>query len=642
MKKLFHYLKTKSILPLILLLGGVFSVSAQLPAADREPAVQGPQDTNAGNEEAALEKALQDETRDQPVSSESNPSPANSRKSASAKKDDAAAIPETNDVASATPGALTAAAANVVTNLEFKMEGDVSRIVISFKDKPVFHESRNLQVKQIVYLFDNTSTPNQFQRAYDTSDFPSPISLFTLLQMPNAEPSVSKLIVQLRDDKSPTVTANDSTMTIDFPAPAKSIQIAALAKKDDPAQVEENIYAGGKTFSGKRINKLEIKNSDIQDVLRLIAKTSGYNIVVGDDVSGKVGTLSLDNIPWDQAFTLILQSKKLGYVRQGNVLRVGTLTSLKSEKEEALANENARVKVEPLRTALIPISYAKASDLAARGKQFLTERGAIEVDARTNTVIVKDVEKVVNRVQKLLAALDTQSPSVSISAKMMEMSEDFTRSIGFSMQNFNPSLGGINIAQTFTSGISAGSVTTISAPNFLNLNSVLQLGEIDNRVKTLANPQVTTVANQPATVTQSISFFLPTTTIVAGAGPTISQQQYTATLSLTVTPIVSGDGTILLQINMQNQVPEGPLATRTINGRTVQTEVLLENGDTAVMGGVFNDTITIDKEGIPFLSSIPILGFFFQGNSFEDNKNEIYMFITAKILNAEESFKRTL
>lgn len=597
-----------------------------------------------------LEKALDtgpDDTGAK-VRTSSRPATSSEKSAPPSEKDleSASLDPSAPTAASSKPPKFSEAAAppgpaqkNQVSNLEFQMEGDNSKIIVSFTAPPVFREVKNEQIKQIVYFFDNTECPQRLQRAYDTSEFISPVTLFTMLQVPGALPQ-SKLIVQLREDKAASAAVSGNSLVVTLPASDIKPDAKTLAK-DDQTQGEENIYSGGKEFAGKPINRLEIKNSDIQDVLRLIARSSGYNIVVGDDVQGKVGTLSLENIPWDQAFTLVLQSKKLGYVRQGNVLRVGTLQSLKAEKDESLANEQARIRVEQLKTLLIPVSYAKANDLAPRAKAFLTERGTIETDGRTNTLIVRDIEKIVGKIQKLVAALDTQPPRVSISAKIVEMDDDFQRNVGFSNFQFQPAFGGINVNTGFTTGVSGGSVTTITAPNFASLTATLQLGEIDNRVKVLANPQVSVVANQSATVTQSLAFFIPTTQIVAGT-PTITYNQITTNLTLDVTPIVSSDGVIFLTLSVKNETPSGPIDQRTIDGRNLSTQVMVDNGDTAVIGGIFSDTVTTSTNGVPFISNIPILGWLFSGVAFEDKKNEIYMFLTAKILNAEETFKRTI
>lgn len=533
---------------------------------------------------------------------------------------------------------------NKMTNLEFKMLGPDSRLTLTSHRALVYREVRNPAMKQVVYYFENTETPERLQRAYDASEFPSPVALFTLLQVRGQNPPSSKLIVQLREDKVPKVTAHDRGLYIDFPPPsAGTPQIASGGGRRDSLNDdgEENIYSGKQQFTGRRIRKLEVKNSDIQDVLRLIAKSSNYNIVVGDDVTGKVGTLSLENVPWDQAFALVLQSKKLGYVRTGNVLRVSTLETLKSEKDAAVDAEKSRVKVEPLRTVLIPVSYAKAADLAARGKTFLTEgRGTIETDVRTNQVVVKDIDRVVKRIQKLFAALDTQPARVSISAKFVEMGNEFTRRIGSTIKPLRPSFSGVSLDIASPFSASGPATTLLSAPQFAELQALFDIGETDNDVKTLANPSVTVVANQQATVSRNFSFFVLDQT-ATGGGQVSTPRQVNTTLTLDVTPLVTGDGSIFLTLDIQNQTPRGQGTATTIDSRSVKTQILLDNGDTAVVGGVFSSQLTKQFEGIPLLMRIPVLGTLFSRRVVNDSKSEVFIFITARITNADEAFKRT-
>ncbi len=533
---------------------------------------------------------------------------------------------------------------NVLNNLEFRQEGAKSRIIVTSRVPLRYREVKNPTMKQIVYFFENTETPERLQRAYDTTEFVSPVALFTLLQMPKETPPSSKLIIQLREDSVPAVITSERGMYIEFSAPKTSgpdgtgIRLLS-ANKERAGSGEENLYLGTQSFTGRVINKLEIKNSDIQDVLRLIAKTSGYNIVVGDDVTGKVGTLSLNNVPWDQAFALVLQSKKLGYVKNGNVIRVATLTSLKTEKDEALASENARIKVEPLRTVLIPISYAKAAELAPQGKSFLTDRGAIDTDPRTNTIIVKDVDRVVTRVQKLFAALDTQPPRVAISAKIIEMKTEFTRTFGFNALRASTDFSGINLTANQNLSSAGSNVFTLRAPQFASLETQFQVAETESKAKTLANPSVSVVANRQASISQSLSFFVQDSS-VAGGVVIPTSRQVTTTLTMDATPIVAGDGSIFLTLNLKNEIPNLAGSSTTIDARNVSTQVLLENGDTAVVGGVFTNNLNTGHDGIPLLMRIPVLGNLFSRHSLIDRRNEIFVFVTAKITNAEESFKR--
>lgn len=537
---------------------------------------------------------------------------------------------------------------NTITNLEFKMNGDKSRLVVTAPFGLQYREVRNAGMRQVVYYFENVETPERLQRAYDTSEFPSPVALFTLLQVPGQRPPASKLIIQLREDKLPTVTPHDRGLFIEFPEPTAGAEVESLLAQangrirgEEPKGLEdeENLYSNKQKFVGKRIKRLEVKNSEVQDVLRLIAKSSGYNIVIGDDVSGKIGTLSLENVPWDQAFALVLQSKKLGYSRSGNVLRVNTIGTLKSEKEDAASAEEARIKLEPLRTVLIPVNYATAKDVEGQIKPFLTkDRGSSQIDERTNTVIVKDIDRSVKRIQKLVSAIDLAPSRVAISAKFVEMSTRFGSALGATLsgrQNFS----GLNF--DFATGFSSAqaSTMTIAAPNFAALTARLDIGETEQKVRTLANPSVTVVANTQASLKRTFTFFQPQSTSTNG-GITTTLQPVTTTLSLQVTPQVTGDGSIFLDVNLKNEVPLSDNGTTTIDGRDVKTKVLLDNGDTAVLGGVFSSQFTHSTGGVPILGRIPILGKIFSRQSESDQRSEVYIFITARITNAEDSFKK--
>lgn len=534
---------------------------------------------------------------------------------------------------------------NKLLDVRFRMVDQNSRILLDFEKPPVYQEGQNAQVKQYVYTFANTEANHSIQRAYDTSEFLSPVALFTVIQMPKKKVPLTKLIVQLREAKVPTLSVSQNQLVIDFPPPDARTLASTVETEvsEEPFLVEDNIYKPNRKFTGEKIERLEIKNSDVQDVIRLIAKSSGYNVVIGEDVKGTVGTLSLEGVPWDQALTLVLQSKQLGYARQGNVIRIASLASLKAEKDAALANQQSQIQVEPLKTVLIPISYARALDLAPRAKPFLSERGVVETDERTNTIIVKDVGKVIERIQKLLLALDTQPQKVSISAKIVEMLSTFTRDIGFTrLAASGTTSSGLNVDASLQPSVHSGAFAlNIRAPRFANLETTFRLGELDGKTRTLANPVISAVANQTAQIAQSISFFVQDVVVVGGTGvPTL--KQVTANLSLNVTPIVSGDGSIFMNVKVRNEVPTGiGEASQQIDTRSLETQVLVDNGDTAVIGGIFNSTSKEDVEGIPFLMRVPILGFFMRGNRQRETRNEILVFLTPKILNVEESFRRS-
>ncbi len=478
----------------------------------------------------------------------------------------------------------------------------------------------------------------------EVSDISSDDMLFLNQEEKRVPVSGNSSVIQEKPRPRPVVEAVPAPIA---PRPATAEKSYATPSQAESTLLnEENIYSGKAVYTGKPIELLELKDTDIRDALRLIGKYSGYNMVIGEDVSGKVGALSLSKIPWDQAFSLVLQSKKLSYVKEGNVLRVATMNTLKAEKEEAAAAELSRVRVEPLKTMLIPISYAKASELSPRAKAFLSERGNIDVDDRSNTVVVRDVDKVLQRVKKLLTVLDTQPPSVSITAKVMEMSETLTRKFGFNLLNFNlHPTSGVSFDQTFTPSLESGRALLIRAENFANLEAQFQLSELDRDVKVLASPSMSVNQNSKGTIRHNVSFIrLVSGGVVNGQQQPSQFQSVNAELLMEATPVVASDGSISITLHVKNDVPTGDFggSTGQVDTRDINTSLLLSSGDTAVIGGIFKNTVSNTLTGVPVLMHIPILGSLFSGRSKEVSRSEILIFLTAKITNAAEVFNKAL
>jgi type IV pilus assembly protein PilQ len=532
---------------------------------------------------------------------------------------------------------------NDITNLEFKVEAGISRVLVSSNTELNYRENHNTGLKQYAYLFQNTTCSQKLQRAYDTTEFVSPVAYFTLLQLPDQKKPVCKLIVQLRENKPPTITSTDRGMYIDFPPSDPKFSSREITSDPNKiVQTENNPYSGDQVYAGKPID-LELKNSDIQDVLRLIGRSSGYNVVVGDDVQGKLGTLSLHGIPWDQAMALVLQSKKLGYVRQGNVLRVATLANIKAERDEAAAAELSQMKAEPIRTVLIPISYATASDLSARVKSLLSDRGTVDTDSRTNTLIIRDIDRVITRAQKLITVLDSQPPRVTVSAKFVEMGQSYLRQFGITNAgglSFSSTALGLNMSATAQGKPGASPFTAnITAPNFARLEANLALGESENMSKVFANPTITITSNQSGKVslTDARTYFPQST----GTSP-VAPVTINADLTLNITPIVSSDGSISMKVDLQQGTFDAKASVPTVISRNIQTNLLVADGDTAVIGGIYKEDKSDSNDGIPFLRKVPILGMFFGGSEFSHSRTEIMIFLTAKITNTEDSFRKAL
>jgi len=465
-------------------------------------------------------------------------------------------------------------------------------------------------------------------------------------------------------------------------APVPSAPAVAPAPADPPAVVEQSepaaagfsgtapAYAASgvpqrREYTGRRIT-LEFHDIEIRNLLRLIADVSKKNIVVADDVTGRV-TVSLKNVPWDQALELVLKTKGLDKEEMGNVIRIAKFEEIAREQEARAKAAAARAPLIPLKVRLIPVNFAPAKEIAARVKEVLSERGTVSTDDRTNVLIVKDIQEALARAEGLVRNLDTEIPQVRIESRIVEASSNFAKQIGvqwggnagFAQTSGNPTgLIFPNVA-TATGGAGGGPTTgTANTPNYavnlpaavgqgsggalgfvfgsaggaFNLN--LRISALENAgvVKTISAPSVATVDNREATIGQGISIPFSQT---SAAG--VSTAFVEAKLELKVTPHVSADGSILMKIKVTNNQPNpqltGANGQPSISKREADTEALVKDGETTVIGGIYTRQTANRSNEVPFLSKIPILGWFFRSRSDVDDHTELLIFITPRILN---------
>ena len=417
-------------------------------------------------------------------------------------------------------------------------------------------------------------------------------------------------------------------------------------------------------YVGKKVS-FEFKDIDIHNLLRIIAEISKKNMVVADDVGGRV-TIRLRNVPWDQALELILRSKGLGKQEFGNIVRIAPLSTLEAEAKANEAIQKSRKESAPLSVQLIPVNYATASDMASRVKEVLTSRGNVAVDNRTNTLIVRDLGENMGKVKSLVAVLDTQTPQVLIEARIVEASATFRRAIGVqwggtgisSAGTGNPTglvfpssiaaVGGVtgnsagtatqpNYAVSLPVGAGDGSggavgLTFGSAGGAVQLNLRLSALEAQGTVRTVSAPRVTTLDNATARISQGVS--IPFSQVSAAGANT---QFFEARLSLEVTPHITQDASVLMNIRAENNQPDP--AVRGSNGqpgiarKEATTNVLVKDGETTVIGGIYVRGGSNSQAGLPILSKIPVLGFFFRSSTELETKNELLIFVTPRILN---------
>jgi type IV pilus assembly protein PilQ len=433
-------------------------------------------------------------------------------------------------------------------------------------------------------------------------------------------------------------------------------------------------------FTGRRID-LDLKDADIHNILRLLADVGRVNIVTADDVSGNV-TIRMRNVPWDQALDVVLQAKGLGMVRSGNLIRVAPLATLQRERELRLAAARQEYELTPLETRLIPVSYAQAEELQARAKDLLSPRGSVAVDERTNVLIARDVSGNLNNIEELVRSLDTQTPQVLVEARIVEATSRYIRDIGiqwggdatFSEATGNPTglafpskvgIAGGNYDQNTNSRGLSPFVGNVAQPNFaVNLPAAtgtgqggaigFSLGSVDNNfnvglrlsaaeatglLRIVSSPRILTLDNRDARISQGT--LIPFSQISAQGVQTTFQE---AKLQLLVRPHVTADGSVSMHVKINRDEPDfnqtSARGDPTILKREAETDLLVMDGHTAVIGGIYTRNTGRNLDQVPFFGDIPILGILFQRRRASDTRNELVIFLTPRIVNRAEALGR--
>jgi type IV pilus assembly protein PilQ len=532
------------------------------------------------------------------------------------------------------------------------------------------------------------------------------ISLVTAFQQPDVATPEVRVVVKHAPGLEPAVSQQGTVLWLDFPrgaaaaplpvtelersaaaqpanapaaAPAPaSAKAVARARHDlapasiDPAAggleiLNEGGLVDGKSYVGRRIS-LDFKDVEVADVLRLIAEVSDLNVIAGDEVDGKI-TIRLVDVPWDQALDVILLTKGLGFVRVGNVLRVAPSERLKQEEEARLQERRAKEKLEDLVVKLQPVNYAEVKEVSTMVKRLLTPRGTVDVDKRTNTIIIKDIASVIDEATALIKAIDTQTPQVLIEAKIVEARLDFSREIGatwaFGAQPFedgfnpttprtdqggddflyhnNPLLTGFT--DTFNHVQVANPITSVAnglldlgafiLDEQFNLELRLEAAESSGDGKVISSPRVVTLDNREATIKQGVA--IPFQTFENGD----AQLEFIdAVLQLKVTPHITADRSIIMKVDVQRNAPEvtpNPTGSPSIAKNEAKTETLVKDGQTLVIGGIYVIDKSENTGGVPYFNRIPVIGAAFRNREVRDRRNELLIFMTPRVVVVPEA-----
>jgi len=485
---------------------------------------------------------------------------------------------------------------------------------------------------------------------------------------PKAEPKA--------EAKAPTKAAARevpvTTICPPSPAPAPEAAPAAAPKAQEKAVVVDDksvkfqpktIAADEDKYSGEVLS-LKLKDSDLRDVVLYLAEFAGLNVVFDPDVRGTV-TVNLQLVPWDQALDIILKQNKMGKTIEGNILRVAPVSILTREEEEQRRLKESKELSGPVTVKTITLSYSKAKDVATLLRSKISTRGEIIVDERTNTLLISEVRDKLELLEKLIGVVDTPTPQVSIEARVVEASTTFIRNLGIqwglnaeasqaygnatNLQFPNSiQVDGAMIPQgTVTKGIGGplgGYAVNLPAPSFnsalgLSFANVLDSFRVDVALsaletagdgKIISRPSVVTQNNQQAEILQGRQ--IPVQTV---ANFTVTTRYVNAALELRATPQITAEGTIIMNIEIQNNAADFANLVNGIPPITMQsakTTVMVPDGGTTVIGGIYRTEDSVTRERTPFLNQIPILGSLFKNYARNKTSRELLIFITPRII----------
>lgn len=474
-----------------------------------------------------------------------------------------------------------------------------------------------------------------------------PAVVETAWKMPAGPSAGARQVINSADDQVPPTTPQLQTSPQSTsPRPMGENVFDEAATQTQPTSLSGARTLSGtqRVFTGDPIS-LNLKDADIKDVLRTFAQLTGLNIAVDPQVRGTV-TVDFVDVPWDQALDLILRQNGLTYLLEGNVMRVGTIDRLAQEQAASRRlDEEERLNV-PLTTLGFKLSYARSNDVAALLRDLASPRARIIVDARTNQLIISEIPQYLQTMRNLIETVDIPTRQVVIEARVVETTKTFTRNFGFNWNfggAFDPALGtGTGLIFPNRIGFTGGPFTFTGGANpvlglvltdvlgAFDLDIALHAAETEDLVRVISAPKVTTQDNTPAEIQSGIQ--IPYQTRV---NFTTTISYIDATLRLSVTPQITEAGTIIMDISVQKTTPGEPIegaAGTPLATRQARTKVMVRDGGTAVIGGIYQASDSTGQSRVPVLSQIPVLGALFRSNSMRTQHDELLIFITPRIV----------
>ena len=567
----------------------------------------------------------------------------------------AAATVSTAATAAAAPGTFA------VEKVDFRRGSDgAGRIIVRTSD-PRVQASVKQEGGRTVVDFPRTSVAPEVARRYDVVDFATPVNSFDVTSTPNG----ARIIVNATGDYEQLGYQSDREYVLELRQRTKAAAAAEPGKKE---------------YRGERLT-LNFQDIETRAVLQLLAETSGQNIVVSDSVQGNV-TLRLQNVPWDQALDIVMRTKGLDKRQEGNVIYVAPAEELAAREKQMLESQKSLTELAPVRTEYLQVNYAKASDLASliksQGKgSLLSERGSLAIDERTNTLLLQDTADRLADIRRLVQTLDIPVKQVLIEARIVIVNDDFSRELGVRfggafVGNYGSNDGlmyvsnsGLNSADGSRgpiiapggpggAGVDGSSVATGLDRYLVNLPIANPAGRLamtlldsdyvvdleitaaqrEGRGEVVSAPRVITANGKEAVIEQGTEIPYQES---ASSGATTTQFKK-AVLSLKVTPQITPDDRVILDLTVSKDSVGQILPSATggnvpsIDTREITTQVLVNDGQTVVLGGILETERRDTVNKVPFLGDVPGLGWLFRSKGKTDNKDELLIFVTPKIL----------
>jgi type IV pilus assembly protein PilQ len=571
-----------------------------------------------------------------------------------------AGAPSTPRAIATAQAAAPAAGVRAIRSIDFRRGTDgTGRVIVRLTDPRTQINQRQLG-NQIVVDFAGTELPNNLMRRYDATDFGTPVSSFDVVRTGDNV----RILISATGDFEHLAYQSDDQYVVEV-QPARRAQVA----QDEKPQ-----------YTGERLT-LNFQDIETRAVLQLLADASGQNIVVSDSVGGSV-TLRLQNVPWDQALDIVLRTKGLDKRKQDNVIIVAPTEELAAREKAELAARKDIQELAPLRSEFLQVNYAKAAEMAelikSQAGSLLSPRGTVAVDERTNTLLLQDTADRLEDIRRMVATLDIPIRQVLIEARIVIVNDDFTRELGVragytgirrngndgafitsgSAEAVDTSLASAldNLANNGVINPIAVPTGTAGAPQRYNVNLPvtspagrlafavlgsdyivdleLSAAQAEGRGEIKSQPHVITANQKEATIEQGVE--IPYQQAASSGATTVEFKK--AVLALSVTPQITPDNRIILDLTVKKDsvgsflVTSGGVNVPSIDTREITTQVLVNDGQTVVLGGILETEDREDVNKVPYLGDVPVLGRLFKATRRTNNKDELLIFVTPKIL----------